>query len=127
MSAIRTLATNSGDYSFLVGPSQSFKPRQTRRVRSPQGRSAVISMLDALGLLDGLSLHLNVDGGVAVGRSDTSVAQPLADREDVDTRLQQMYRSGACCGGADAWLQAWAAQLEHGRNVSSRYSEPRTG
>jgi len=31
-------------------------------------------MLDALGLLDGLSLHLNIDRGVAVGCGDTSVA-----------------------------------------------------
>ena len=74
------------------GPSQSLKPRQNRRVRSPRGRSTVISMLDRLGLFDGLPLHLNIDRGVAVGRSDTSVAPPLADREDVDTRPQQMYR-----------------------------------
>ena len=49
-------------------------------------------MLDRLSLFDGLSLHLNIDRGVAVGRGDTSVAQPLADREDVDARSQQMYR-----------------------------------
>ena len=45
------------------GPSQSFKPRQNRGVCSPQG-STVISTLDALGLLDGLSLHLNIDSGL---------------------------------------------------------------
>jgi hypothetical protein len=33
-------------------------------------------------------VHLNIDRGVAVGRGDTSVAQPLADREDVDARSQ---------------------------------------
>ena len=49
-------------------------------------------MFDRLSLFDGLSVHLNIDRGVAVGRGDTSVAQPLADREYVDTRPQQMYR-----------------------------------
>ena len=51
-------------------------------------------MLDTLGFFDGLSLHLNIDSGVTIGRGDTSVAQPLADREDVDARSQQVY-SGA--------------------------------
>jgi hypothetical protein len=51
-------------------------------------------VLDTLGFFDGLSLHLNIDSGVAIGRGDTSVAQPLADREDVDARSQQVY-SGA--------------------------------
>jgi len=53
-------------------------------------------MLDALGLLDGLSLHLNIDRGVAIGRGDTSVAQPLADREYVDTLLCLMLWGCRC-------------------------------
>jgi hypothetical protein len=51
-------------------------------------------VLDTLGLFDGLSLHLDIDRSVAIGRGDTSVAQPLADREDIDARSQQVY-SGA--------------------------------
>ena len=49
-------------------------------------------MFDRLSLFDGLSLCLNIDRGVAVCCGNTSVAQPLTDREYVDTRPQQMYR-----------------------------------
>lgn len=45
-----------------------------------------------MSLFDGLSLRLNIDRGVAVCCGNTSVAQPLADGEYVDTRPQQMYR-----------------------------------
>ena len=85
-------------------------------------------MLDALGLFDGLSLPLNIDRGVTVGRGDAGVAQPLADREYVDTRPQQMYRDAVaqCCEGEGACLRAWVSQLERVRNVSSKYSEHRT-
>ena len=54
-------------------------------------------MFERLSLFDGLSLHLNINRGVAVGRGDTSVAQPLADREYVDTCPQQMYRGAVAC------------------------------
>jgi hypothetical protein len=83
-------------------PSQSFKPRQDGCIRSPQCRS--LSVVDRVGLLDGFSLHLKIGGGIAVCRGDTSVAKPLADREDVDPRSQQMYPRcyGACCGGPGA-------------------------
>jgi len=41
-------------------------------------------MFERLSFFDGLSLRLNIDHSVAVGRGNTSVAQPLADREYVD-------------------------------------------
>lgn len=70
--------------SFWSLPSQSFKPRQNGCICPPQCRSIVRSMLDRLGLLYGFSLHLKIDGGIAVRRGDSGVAKPLADREDVD-------------------------------------------
>jgi hypothetical protein len=36
-------------------------------------------------------ISIKIDRGVPVGRGDTGVAKPLADRENVDTRSQQMY------------------------------------
>ena len=62
-------------------------------------------MFDRLSLFDGLSLHLNIDRGVTVGRGDASVAQPLADREYVDTRPQQMYRTDTTETASD--LRIW--------------------
>jgi len=50
-------------------------------------------MVDRLGLFDGFSLHLKICGGISVGRGDTGMAKPLADRKDVDPGSQQMYRS----------------------------------
>ena len=100
--------------------SQSSRPRQNRRVRSPQGRSSIISILDRLGLFDGLPLHLNVDRGVTVGRGDASVAQPLADREDVDARSQQMYRGAV----AHAVGVQTLACKRGSRNLSTRAMFP---
>jgi hypothetical protein len=74
--------------------SQSFKPRQNGCVRSPQRRSIVFRMVDRLGLFDGFPLHLEIGGGITVDCGDTGVAKPLADRNDADSRSQQMYRSG---------------------------------
>ena len=48
-------------------------------------------MVDRLGLLDGLSLHLKICGGIAVGCGDTGLPKPLANCEDVDPGSQQMY------------------------------------
>jgi hypothetical protein len=48
-------------------------------------------MIDRLGLFDGFSLHLKICGGITVGRGDTGVTKPLADRKYVDPRSQQMY------------------------------------
>jgi hypothetical protein len=58
-------------------PSQSFKPRQNGCIRPPQRRSIARSMLDRLGLLYGFSLHLKIDGGIAVRRGDSGVAKPF--------------------------------------------------
>ena len=77
-------------------------------------------MFDRLSLFDGLSLHLNIDRGVAVGRGDTSVAQPLADREYVDTRPQQMYR-GAVAHAVG--VQALACE-RRSRSLSARAMFP---
>ena len=44
-------------------------------------------MINGLCTFDGLSLHLKIDRGVPVGRGDTGVAKPLADRDDVDAPL----------------------------------------
>jgi hypothetical protein len=73
---------DSEPLSPLPGPSQSFKPRQDGCIRSPQRHSTVRSMVDRLRLFDGLSLHLKVYGGVAVGRGDTGVAKPLTYRDE---------------------------------------------
>jgi len=49
-------------------------------------------VINGLCTFDGLSFHLKIDRGVPVGRGDTGVAKPLADRDDVDARSQEMYR-----------------------------------
>ena len=68
--------------------SQSLKPCQDRRIRPSQGRSATCGVINGLRLFDGLSLHFEIQGGVAVSRDDTGVAKPLTDRDDVDARAQ---------------------------------------
>ena len=42
-------------------------------------------------MLDRFPLHLEIHGGVAIGGSDTGVAEPVADGSDVDARTKQMY------------------------------------
>jgi len=48
-------------------------------------------VINGLRLFDGLSLHFEIQGGVAVSRGDTGMAKPLTDRDDVNARAQQMY------------------------------------
>ena len=58
-------------------PLQSFKPRQDRRIRTPRRESSARGLINGLCLFDGLSLHLEIDSGVAVSGGDTGVAKPI--------------------------------------------------
>jgi hypothetical protein len=65
------------------------------KIEASVRRNAALSSVvwSIAGLLDGLSFHLKICGGITVGCRDTGVPKPLADCEDVDPCAQQMYRS----------------------------------
>jgi hypothetical protein len=58
--------------------------------------------------------------GVPVGRGDTGVAKPLADRDDVYARSQEMYRGAMAhaVGGANAWPRVSASTVERVHSAS---------
>jgi DNA replication protein DnaC len=68
---------------------QGLQPREDRGVRPPGG-NARLHVADRPGLGDRLALHLEVDGGVAVGGVDARMAEPPADRDEVDTGPQEV-------------------------------------
>ena len=72
-------------------------------------------VIDGLGLFDCLSLHFEIQRGIAVSRGDTGVAKPLTDRDDVDARAQQMY-----CGTVAHAVGVQALGLDRGKVPARR-------
>jgi len=76
--------------TLLIYRSEAFQPRENGRV-SPPERCPRGGKAGGPRLLDRFPLHLEIHGGVAIGGSDTGVAEPVADGSDVDARTKQMY------------------------------------
>ena len=70
-------------------PSERLKPFQHGGVGAPRGRPGSGAGGGA-SLRERLPLHVEVDGGVPVRGRDTGVAEPLADRDDVDAGPEQV-------------------------------------
>jgi hypothetical protein len=69
--------------------SERFEPFQDRCVRAPQCEPGGDG-IEGSRLLDGLPLHLEIDGRVSVRRGHTGVTKPLTDRDDVDARSERV-------------------------------------
>jgi len=62
--------------------SESFQPFENRGVRAPRHRSSGPE-ISWPRLLDRLSLHFQIDSGIAIRRRQTGMAQPLTNRGDL--------------------------------------------
>ena len=82
-------ARRSQDSTLPIASSECFKPFQHGSVRAPPGRPGGGAGGGA-GLRERLPLHVEIDGGVAVCGRDAGVAEPLADRDDVDAGAEQV-------------------------------------
>ena len=80
-----------GQCLHITKGSQRFEPFQDGRIFPPRSRA---SLSRRFRLFDRLPFHLEVHSRVSVGRIDIGMAQPLADRDEVGSRLEQV-NSGA--------------------------------
>src|SRR3990172_8557907 len=73
--------------------SEGLEPLDDRGVLTPRSDTSRRSG-DRLCLGDRLPLHLEVDCGVAVGRVDAGVPEPMADGGEIDSGLEEMDGRG---------------------------------
>jgi hypothetical protein len=73
-------------------PSKRFKPCEDRCVRAPQ-RKSDRAVIDRPRPLDGLPLHLEINGRVPIRCGHTSVTKPLTDGDDVDARSEEVAQT----------------------------------
>jgi hypothetical protein len=55
-------------------------------------RTGCFACPNGLGFVDGGTLHVEIDGGVAICCVDADVSEPLTDRDEVNPGLQKMDR-----------------------------------
>src|SRR5213080_2581973 len=69
-------------------PSESFQPVENRGIRAPRCRPS--SEIGRPCLLDRLSFHLQINGGIAIRSCHTGMAQTLTDSCDLHACAKQM-------------------------------------
>ena len=106
----RTRHEGSPDSTLPIASSECFKPFEHGRVGAPQGRPRGGAGGGA-GLRECLSFHVEIDGRVPVRGRDAGVAEPLADRDDVDAGAKQVDNRAVPHA---VGMEALGAQGRHG-------------
>ena len=71
-------------------PSEGLQPGQDRCVGSPRGEGRLGAFVEGTSPFEGLTLGLEVDGRVTIGRLDARMTEPVADGDGVNTGAQKV-------------------------------------
>jgi hypothetical protein len=123
----------------LIGASETLKPLQDGRVAAPRAKAGP-EVGEGSGLGEGGTFRFEIDGRIPVRRLDTRMAEPVADRHEIDARLEKVDRcrvpervrmhplrgKGRGCGSRDGGvLTQQVAYSESGERSPALVSEQR--